>query len=285
MNSGNPSARDTDGKLLIIHADDLGMCHSVNAAIFSAFEKGAISSASLMVPCPWFWEAAGYLVQHPNFDVGIHLTVTSEWRNYRWRPLCSAEPRKGMVDDLGYFWSTRGEFSSSANLDALVDELEAQVILAKDAGLKPSHLDNHMFALFDNAMVFQAYVATAEKFDLPFLQHSPFIRSRAPNPKSAHRVKLDRVYMAGLDLLTESWEEYYLDVVSSLRPGISQLIVHPGFDGPELSAMTGISDPWGARWRQRDYDVLVSDRFQRLLKHREVKVINWKRLGELALLI
>src|SRR5262249_24397940 len=119
---------DRNDKLLIIHADDFGMCHSVNRAIVGAFEQKAISSASVMVPCPWFMEAAEYGRHKPECDIGIHLTLTSEWMTYRWRPL-SQSRHSGLVDTLGYFWPSANLIT--AEPAHLATEIGCQVAAAR----------------------------------------------------------------------------------------------------------------------------------------------------------
>src|SRR5579872_5632953 len=133
-----------DAKLLIIHADDLGMCHSINSAIFDAFECGAITSASAMTPCPWFPEAADYARKHEACDIGVHLAITSEWANYKWRPVTSRQP--GLMDAAGYFLPRACDLN--AEPESLELELSSQIDIARDAGLAGSHADCHMYAVF-----------------------------------------------------------------------------------------------------------------------------------------
>jgi chitin disaccharide deacetylase len=136
-----------DAKLLIIHADDLGMCHSANAATFKALDEQAISSASAMVPCPWFSEVAEYARANPGGDLGVHLTLTSEWKYYRWRPVASHQ-FASLVDDTGHFF--HHATGASWNLDEAQIELSAQVSHAKHAGVVPTHIDSHALSVFTN---------------------------------------------------------------------------------------------------------------------------------------
>src|SRR5258708_32050068 len=152
-----------DAKLLIIHADDFGMCHSVNLATIAAFEMGAISSASVMVPCPWFLEAATYSQRNPEHDIGVHLTLTSEWKDYKWAPVSTQHDYNGLVDSKGYFWPSA---SFTANRLQVEHEICAQLTLASAAGIVPSHIDNHMFSLASPGLV-GAYVALGRRFKLP----------------------------------------------------------------------------------------------------------------------
>jgi len=261
--------REPSAKLLIIHADDLGMCHSINRAIFSAFEKNAISSASAMAPCPWFPEVVE-MALNTDYDIGLHITLTSEWTSCKWRPIL---PSRSFVDEHGYFWPDgkplRGtEPSASA-------EIAAQIKFARQAGLDVSHLDSHMFVVFQNIELFHAYSRIAREFDLPFL----YLPRLLPEVNPAGDLPLFRaVVYAPRDLPASSWEDYYLNVIEDLAPGLTQLIVHPGFDEPELRALTGSNKAWDAAWRQRDYDVLLSKRFRNAIQEHEVHLVNYRVL-------
>src|SRR5579864_3864675 len=125
----------SDSRLLLIHADDLGMCHSVNRAITMALETGAVDSASLMVPCPCFQEAAEWARLHPEYDVGIHSTLISEWEGYRWGPVSKSEYDSGLADGNGYFWPRNSLLRASS--ERIYEEISAQITLAKQAGVAP----------------------------------------------------------------------------------------------------------------------------------------------------
>src|SRR5713101_6864928 len=129
-------------KLLVVHADDLGLTHSVNAASINALESGAINSASIMVPCPWFPEVADYAKSHPELDFGLHLTLTSERVYYRWGPVASKARVPSLVDENGYFhhdWTA----STKINPAEVELELRAQIDRAYAMGVRPTHLDSH----------------------------------------------------------------------------------------------------------------------------------------------
>src|SRR5712675_714394 len=133
-----------DAKLLIVHADDVGMTHAVNAATIKALESGALNSASIMVPCPWFPEIADYAKVHPDLDFGLHLTLTSERVYYRWGPVASKDKVPSLVDENGYFhhdWKP----TTRINLKEVDLELRAQIDRAYAMGLRPTHLDSHQY--------------------------------------------------------------------------------------------------------------------------------------------
>jgi hypothetical protein len=256
------------------------MCHSVNDAIFSAFEKRIISSASIMPPCEWFWEAAKIASQKRDLDIGVHLTFTSEWTSCRWRPLSCSNRDSGLVDDCGAFPRTAHEISASS--ETIRTEVLAQVRLCLQSGVVPTHLDSHMFALYHKDRI-SAYIEAATMLDIPYL--IPHWRTHksaiAKNHPSCSRI-IDNLIAAPHDLRASAWEEFYVDQLNNLKPGINELLVHPGFDTPELRTMAGRDTPWGAEWRQRDYDVLMSQGFNEALDRNQIKVISWANVRRIT---
>jgi len=130
-------------KRVVIHEDDVGMSHGANTAFVELSKLGTCSSGSVMVPCPWFPEAAEIAAADPALDVGVHLTLTSEQKSYRWRPLTTPPKSAGMTDDHGYFWPTVPQARKAAP-EAVEAELRAQIAVAVAAGIDPTHFDAHM---------------------------------------------------------------------------------------------------------------------------------------------
>src|SRR5919109_3379320 len=131
-------------KVVIAHADDVGMCHGANTAFAAVAGQGFIISGSVMVPCPWFRETAEMAAANPSLDLGVHLTLTSEWRHYRWRPLTGSAKATGLVDDEGFMWRTAQAVRKHARPEAVEAELRAQIDLALASGINATHLDCHM---------------------------------------------------------------------------------------------------------------------------------------------
>jgi chitin disaccharide deacetylase len=264
----------SDSRLLMIHADDLGMCHSVNRAITMALEAGAVSSASLMVPCPCFHEAAEWTRQHPEYDIGIHSTLISEWEGYRWGPVSRTEYGAGLVDDKGYFWPRNSLLRASP--ERIYEEISAQIMLAKQMGADPTHLDSHMLSVA-RAGYISAYIKAAREFELPFLideyWHSCASREGAT---TAQDVVVDDLLQAHFKLSPDDLEEYYLSALQGLKPGLNVLIVHPGFDDDELRAITANCRAYGAAWRQRDFEIVMSAQFQSALRENGIQLVNWR---------
>jgi predicted glycoside hydrolase/deacetylase ChbG (UPF0249 family) len=267
-------------KLLILHADDLGFSHSVDAAATKALESGAVNSASIMVPCPWFAEMIDYAKNHPRADLGLHLTLTSERTFYRWGPVASRDKVASLLDSNGYL---RQDWTASTRINpAEVErELRAQIDLAYAMGLKPTHLDSHQFRLLENGKdLFEVFLRVAHDYKLPaliprnwFADH-PYLEPRV----TADDIVIDQLVTIMPEVTPERWADFYDNVLKSLQPGITELVIHPGFDNDELEAMTRERPTWGAAWRQRDYDYFTSARFRDLLREQDIELITWQEL-------
>src|SRR5947208_8244084 len=147
-----------DAKLLILHADALGAAHSIDVASFDALDKGTISSASIMMPTPWVTEVAAYARAHPNADLGLHLTLTSEWETYRWGSVESKDKVQSLLDSTGTFPSETAPVTAKAKPVEAERELRAQVERALALGIHPTHLDSHMGALFTSNDLIATYI-------------------------------------------------------------------------------------------------------------------------------
>src|ERR1700690_3029718 len=158
-----------DSKLLIIHADDLAVAHSEDAASFDALDRNAVTSASIMVPCPWLAEVADYAKAHPDADLGLHLTLTSEWKTYRWGPIESRDKVPSLLDPSGNLWPEVAPAVAHLKADEVEREIRAQIEHAISMGIHPTHLDSHMGTLFSRPDLFAVYVKVAHEYKLPFL--------------------------------------------------------------------------------------------------------------------
>jgi chitin disaccharide deacetylase len=271
------SPDEENRRFLIIQSDDFGLSPSVNRATSAAFEAGALTSVSIMVPCPAFAEAASYAGHHPELSVGIHLTLTSEWPTHRWGPLSPPGDVPSIVNGRGLFFPSAAEFSAHARAIEVEIEIRRQIETALSSGLNPSHIDTHMFALFENAELYSVYRNLSQEYGLPFLAPiGSYFSGLAANESDS---LIDEAFIAYPGLLPEKWTSSHISTVQKMSPGITQLIVHVGFDDQGLRTVMGENSPWGAAWRQRDFDVLTSVEFKRALKMREIELINWRDLG------
>jgi hypothetical protein len=271
-----------DAKLLIIHADDLGFSHSADAASFDALDKGAITSASIMMPTPWVTEVAAYAKAHPEADLGLHLTLTSEWQTYRWQGLAPTDKVPSLYDPDGTLPNDEAIVAQRAKPEEVERELRAQVQRALALGIKPTHLDSHMGALFTKPELFNVYTKVAREYHLPFLAVKGASFANSPAPLTPKDVPLDAVVIAGGQVPRDKWKEFYFAAIDSLKPGLTELIVHLGHDDAELQAVTVNHEPYGSAWRQRDYEVMSSPEFKKKLQDNHVILIKWRDLQKLV---
>ena len=265
-----------DAKLLILHADDIGVAHSENAASFDALDKGVVNSGSIMMPTPWVTEVAAYAKAHPNADLGLHLTLNSEWNTYRWGGLAPRDQTSSLHDPDGTFPREPDVMVKRAKLDEVERELRAQIDRAYAIGIKPTHVDSHMGALYGTPDLFRTYAKVARSYKLPFLH---FIGGADPAIVATLQpsdIVADAVIMRLQKGSIEEWRKFYLDAIRDMKPGLTVILVHLGYDDAELRAVTTGWDSWGADWRQRDYDVLTSAEFRQALKDNKVVMVTWR---------
>jgi len=270
-------------KLIIVHADDLGETHAVNAAAIKTLESGSVNSASLMVPCPWFPEMADYAKSHPEADLGLHLTLTSERVYYRWSPVAAADKVASLVDANGYF---HHDWEEHQQIDAnqVETELRAQVERALRMGVRPTHLDSHQYRLIMNGKeLFDALLRVAHDYQLPvfvtadwFVQH-PYLQSSLGSAD----IVLDHTVTIGPEVPADKWADFYREALENLKPGVTEFVIHPGYDDEEERAATRERATWGAAWRQRDYDFFMSKQFRDMLVRENIKRITWRQLADL----
>ena len=271
-----------DSKLLILHADDLAVAHSEDAASFDALDKRAVTSASIMVPCPWLNEVAAYAKEHPDADLGLHLTLTSEWKTYRWGPVESKDKVPSLLDPSGYLWPETDQAARNLKPEEAERELRAQIERAVAMGIHPTHLDSHMGVLFSRLELFAVYVKVAREYKLPFLAvRSPDAPKELLSLLSDQDPFLDSVVIADPKVAAADWKTFYSNAIKNLKPGVTEIIVHLGHDDAELQAVMVDHPDYGAAWRQRDYDVVTSPEFKKALADNHVILIQWKDLKKL----
>lgn len=274
-----------DAKLLILHADDLAVANSVDRASFTALESKAVSSASVMVPCPWLTEVAEYFQRHPETDLGLHLVLTSEWKTYRWRPITAWGEVSSLLDGHGYLWVDDPSFSQHADPKHVEREVRSQIERALALGIHPTHLDSHMGTLFLQPRYFAVLVKLAHEYSLPFLTDREMIRNGemrgllAPNDivlDSRPRLDLKPPVPGEPD----DAKRRYLDALRELQPGVHEIIVHLGYDDPELQAIMVDHPDFGSAWRQRDYEIITSKEFKRAMTENHITLISWRELAK-----
>ncbi len=272
-----------DAKLLIVHADDLGMAHSVNAATLKAFETGLVNSGSIMVPCPWLPEIAAFARANPQADLGLHLTLTSEWTHFRWGPVTPKDRVMSLLDKDGYFRLTESEAAQKADPKEVELEIRNQIERAKALGIVPTHLDSHMGTLYQTKELFDVFLRVAREYKLPVRvakDWGPRIEvlqaSLTPND-----VFIDRILDINQGVAPQDWAKFYTDAIRKLQPGVTEIVIHLAYDDGEMRGATFDHPDWGAAWRQRDFDFFTSDAFRKLLQENQIKLITWRELGKL----
>ena len=267
-----------NAKLLILHADDLAVAHSVNTASLDALASGAVSSASIMVPTPWLTEVAAWARAHPTADLGLHLTVTAEWETYRWGSVAPADKVPSLLDRDGTFPRETRVVSTRANVAEVERELRAQIDRAIAVGIRPTHVDAHMGTLFSTPELMATYMKVAREYKLPFLG----ARGDRRSPLAAQDIVPDTVVAADVSVPRERWVQFYLETIAKIKPGLTEMIVHLGHDDAELQAVMVNHEPYGATWRQKDYDVVRSAAFKQALKDNGVTLVTWREIQKLT---
>jgi predicted glycoside hydrolase/deacetylase ChbG (UPF0249 family) len=270
-----------DAKLLIVHADDVGMTHSVNAATIAALENGYVNSASIMAPCPWFPEIADYAKTHPDFDFGLHLTLTSERVYVRWGPVAPKDRVPSLVDANGYFYR---DWPAAKRIDPQEAELElhAQIDRAIAMGVRPTHLDSHQYRLINTGQdLFEIFVRVAHAYKLPlFVTRDWFAeRSYLEASLSPDDIVIDHTVTIDPSVPAEKWAAFYKTALDNLQPGVTEFVIHLAYDNDEMKAATRERATWGSAWRQRDFDFFRSEEFRHVLKARNIKLVTYRELA------
>ena len=265
-----------DSKLLIIHADDLGVSHSENMATIEAIEKGSVRSASVMMPTPWVLEAVEYAkTNRDTHDFGLHLVLSSEWKYYKWGPVSSKDKVPSLVDENGYFHEA---CSTDLNLDEVEKELKAQVDRAYAMGLEPTHLDSHMGCLFQTPELIEIYFKIGQMYHLPVLALEQFPQEL--RDKYAVKFTIDYLTTISPEEYAKGSEAFYNNVFKNLKPGLTSLIIHTAYDTDEMKGMNIDHPDWGNAWRQKDFDFFTSKACKELLEKENIKVVTWRQIKE-----
>jgi predicted glycoside hydrolase/deacetylase ChbG (UPF0249 family) len=266
-----------EARLLIINADDFGMCHSINAATILSLREGLTSSCSLMVPCPWNLHAMRFLRENPDIAFGVHLTAICEHPIYRWKPISSPEKVPSLVGDGGYFHDLGSidKFIPQVDLDEIETEFRAQIEVVQAAGLKPTHLDSHCHVHTRREAIFERVLKMAFDYGLAVRAHTqPVIERlrRESLPCNDHDV-LDSYHIDSPHLAKGDKLYCYQQLLRELPPGLSEWAIHPGIESGELKAME-------ATWevRKADFDFLVSPEAEKVTREEDVVILNYRPL-------
>lgn len=281
----------SDDRVVIIHTDDIGMCQASVDAFIEMVAFGLISSGAVMVPCPWFPDAAAFSKAHPEADLGVHLTLTSEWDTYRWGPVSTRDPQSGLMDEQGFFHKSSEAVWEHADPDAAAFELDLQVKRALGAGMSLTHIDTHMGSVAHPKLI-PAYVKLATKYGLPLMiprmSAEQAMAEQGLDEATAQMIaqmiaKLEEMglplldHLSGLSLAdAENRFDQAKNALKVLEPGLTHFIIHPSKDTPELRRIT-------ASWdcRVADYETFTSEAMRDFIKTEGIQVIGYRSLKDL----
>jgi hypothetical protein len=253
-------------RYLVIRSDDAGMSHSVNMALEKLISTGLPVSVSVMVPTPWYLETIDMLKRHPNVAVGVHLTLNSEWKNYRWGPVLGRTAVPSLVDADGYFFpSSEALDRNHPDLKQVEAELRAQIDKAVHSGLRVDYIDYHMGTVYDHPQFREIAERLAKEYNLGMMEY--FGEPR---------------YNPQYEALPKDKPDSLVALVGRLQPGFTVLVTHVGIDNAELGALLDMNTDGGlpdmSRNRQGELDALLSPRFSDAIKARDIRLITYRQL-------
>lgn len=277
-------------RVVIFHADDLGMHLDENRGTIEAIENGVVNSASTMMPCPWVPHWAAYLKDNPGFDNGLHLTLTSEWTHYKWGPVAGAARVPGLVDAHGYFYPGVRDVIEHASPDEVEIEIRAQVDKAGRMGLPVTHLDSHMGTLQSYRPFFERYVKVCIETGLPIQAvggHGTQARQMWPEAVDVIEPFVDEIWEGGLPLLDDIDMRSYntadpaekkailIDGLRNMKPGITEIIVHCALPSPVIEKV--LNNP---QVRYVDTQVMTDPEIAQLIQDEGIVLTTWRELKE-----
>jgi predicted glycoside hydrolase/deacetylase ChbG (UPF0249 family) len=232
-------------RLLIINADDAGMCHAVNAGVERALTAGLVTSCTVMTPCPWFNDFAARARRNPALRVGVHLTTTSEWPHYRWGPVADRGKVRSLLDPAGCFYPSTEEFQEHADPAEVEIEFTAQIERVLAAGLRPTHIDSHMGVYHFKDELFAVARKLAERYRLTLRDGYP---PRLQALQAEGFCVVDFLFFETHDVPLEQRRELYWKFLDQITPGCWELVIHPAEPTEELRAIGGM-------WQRRGFDL------------------------------
>jgi chitin disaccharide deacetylase len=281
---------DPDARVAIFHADDVGMCHGANAAFAELSRLGTITCGAVMVPCPWFPEAAELAARNPQLDLGVHLTLTSEWAAYRWAPITTTNKNSGLIDESGYFWRRLPMLAPKVVPEAAEAEMRAQIERALSAGIDATHLDAHMGAALLPQLL-GIYLRLGREYRLPVL--FPRNLRDYTSVLDFDGVSLEGYFELLGKLESEGWplvdhfrmspwapkedtDRVYREMAAGLPAGLTMIALHPTRGG-EIEAIS----PAKAHCRIEEYRLLKDLDFKKFLADQGIRPIGFRPLRDL----
>lgn len=285
-------------KVLILHIDDVGMSYDSNLGAIKAMEEGVANSLSMMMPCAWIPDFFKYLEKYPETDAGLHLTLTSEWDNYRWGPLAGKPAVPGLVDKQGAMWDGVMETATNASADEIETEIRAQLDRSRTMGWEPTHLDSHMGTLFAKQDFLERYLKVGMEENIPVMfpgGHNSMIMKTAASTGLTQEITTkigQQLWGAGLPVLDDlhnvsyGWKgeegmsdaelqtyktQQYINTIASLEPGLTMVIMHCTWP---TEVFGEISD--SGTTRKGDMLAMMDPAFKKYLKENNIVLTTWR---------
>jgi predicted glycoside hydrolase/deacetylase ChbG (UPF0249 family) len=271
----------SDARVLILNADDFGMCHDQNEGVMRGLKEGLFTSSTILVTCPWFEEAAEFGRNNPAADLGVHLTLTAEWDSYKWGPVLGARAVPSLVDERGYLWQTVAQVYEHARLDEAEAELRAQIEKLFAAGIDATHLDSHMGTLQLRQDYHEIYARLANDYRLPIRLASrrrigvEGMGAILDQLDAFGVVTPDHLVFSGPSKLDET-ETYWTNLLRTLKPGVTEILCHPAIAREELKSCAR-----DAMQRDADFRYFTSDKTRKLVADEGIKMLGFRELRDL----
>lgn len=297
-------------RVVILHVDDAGMSHQSNVGAMRSVTEGVANSMSVMMPCSWVPELRQMLEKHPGLDVGLHLTLTSEWSGYRWGPLASRDRVPGLIDAEGALWPTVEEVAKRATPDEIELEIRAQIARSRGLGIEPTHLDSHMGTLFSRDDFLERYIKVGAEEGIPVMfpgGHVSSLQAQLSDDvgeeQAAARVikaqaMAETVWSLGLPVLDDlhnvsygwtaaehaGWTDQqladfkvsrYLSALHDLKPGVTMIIMH-NTDADQNFMHISESGPT----RRGDMLAMLDPRIKQAIINEKIELTTWRELGQ-----
>jgi len=277
-------------KVIILHADDSGMCEEANIAAFNYLNNNEIQSTAGMPPCEWFDEYVTWANANPDKDLGLHLTLTSEWQKYRWGSVADPKLVPGLIDPDGFLWHEVRDVVRHASADEVEKEIRAQIEKAISLGMKIDHIDTHMGTLFGTMEYAMAYMKVAMEYNIPAMVISlkdddvlkRFQEQGYPVDEKTQQLlshytlpQLDDFHSVSSGKSYEEKLQNFYQLVKSLRPGLTEIIFHPSVETENLKSITN-------SWQQRVWEAeMFSDpKMIQFFKDEGIVFTNWIEIME-----
>jgi hypothetical protein len=275
-------------KVIMLHADDIGMCPEANIAAKKYLLDGDIQSAAAMPPCPNFEEIIEWAKENPEIDMGLHLALTSEWKTWRWPSVSPVDEVPGLIDEEGKLWRSVEEVVANASVEEVASEVRAQIEKSLALGYRPDHIDTHMGTLYADPEFAIAYLSIAMEYGIPanaidlsnpevvdaFRQEGYPITDEVVDFMASYTLpKIDNFTSAPNASTYEEKIEAFKALVRSLNPGITEIIFHPSVGTEQLKTITG-------SWQQRIWEakMFADPNLKQFFEEEEIIFTNWKEI-------